>query len=548
MKIGICQLNPIMGDIAGNTQRIARILNDTASLDPDLLVFPELYLQGYPPRDLLEHKWFIRDGLSALDQLCDISRSFPNTGILTGLALPDSVPNGKGLFNSAVLIDNGCIPFHQNKSLLPSYDVFDETRYFDPAPRIEVFEYKGETLGITICEDAWNGLSIWDKHLYSFDPVEDLAKKGATLFINLSASPFHVNKESLRFKLIQSHAQKHDVPFVFVNQTGGNDELIFDGTSMVFDGDGSIRTILPSFAEAVEVIDTKDPGQKQDMPAFDKVSMVHDALILGIKDYLRKCGFNSAVVGLSGGIDSAVTCALAVEAIGASNVLGVAMPSRYSSEGSVKDAQVLAQNLGIGFKIIPIESVYSPYLQTLEPHFEGREPDTTEENLQARIRGNILMAFSNKFGSLLLATGNKSETAVGYSTLYGDMNGGLSVISDLPKTMVYEMAKYINREKEIIPQQTISKPPSAELRPNQTDQDTLPPYDVLDAILAKLIEEGASGDEIIAQGYSREQVEWVINAIKKNEYKRRQAAPGLKVSPKAFGQGRRFPIAAKYKW
>ncbi|MFW6221046.1 MAG: NAD+ synthase [Fibrobacterota bacterium] len=548
MKIGICQLNPIMGDIEGNTQRIAQILDQTAQEKPDLLVFPELYLQGYPPRDLLEHKWFIRDGLSALDRLCDLSRSFPRTGILTGIALPDALPNGKGLFNAAVLVDNGCIPFHQNKSLLPSYDVFDETRYFDSAPQISTFEYKGETLGITICEDAWNGVTMGDRNLYSFDPVEYLAEKGASLFINISASPFHVNKERQRFSLIQTHARKHKIPFVFVNQVGGNDELIFDGTSMVFDDEGEIRTMLPSFSESVRIVDTKKLAPRQQMPVFDKITMVHDALVLGIKDYLRKCGFPSALVGLSGGIDSAVTCALAVKALGAENVTGVAMPSRYSSDGSVKDAQALANNLGISFKIIPIESMYAPYLETLQPHFGNRKADVTEENLQARIRGNLLMALSNKFGSLLLATGNKSEIAVGYSTLYGDMNGGMSVISDLPKTMVYDIARHINRTTEVIPRQTITKPPSAELRPNQKDQDTLPPYDILDAILTRLIEEGASSEEIIAEGFSSEHVRWIVDAIKKNEYKRRQAATGLKVTPKAFGQGRRFPIAARYKW
>jgi NAD+ synthase (glutamine-hydrolysing) len=548
MKIALCQLNSVMGDIAGNTDRIAQTLEQTARDKPDLLVFPELFVQGYPPRDLLEHSWFIRDGLAALDRLCALSRTYPDTGLLVGVALPDHVPNGKGLFNAAVLIANGAIPFHQNKSLLPSYDVFDETRYFDPAPQVATFTFKGEVLGITVCEDAWNAQGMWEKRLYDFDPVAFLAKEGADILINISASPFHRNKEQLRFSLIRDHAKKHGLPFVFVNQTGGNDELLFDGTSAFVGADGRMHELCPAFEEAVRVIDTNAPGAAVAVPSIDQIELVHDALVVGVRDYVRKCGFQSALVGLSGGIDSAVTCALAVEALGPDQVTGVAMPSRYSSEGSVTDAQKLAGNLAIACKTIAIEPVFSELQKLLRPHFEQRQPDITEENMQSRIRGAILMSLSNKFGSLLLATGNKSEMAVGYCTLYGDMNGGLSVISDIPKTMVYELARYINRNREVIPRATISKPPSAELRPDQKDQDTLPDYEILDGILALLVEEGRSTAEAIERGFDASTVKWVAEALRKNEYKRRQAATGLKVTPKAFGSGRRFPIAARYSW
>ncbi len=548
MKIAMCQLNPVMGDIDGNTARIEETIKATASEKPDLLVFPELFIQGYPPRDLLEHRWFIRDGLAALDRLCALSRTYPDTGILTGVALPDHVPNGKGLFNAAVLVANGAIPFHQNKSLLPSYDVFDETRYFDPAPQIAAFEFKGEMLGITICEDAWNAQGMWEKRLYEFDPVAFLAREGAAVMINIAASPFHRNKEHLRFSLIRDHARRHGLPFVFVNQTGGNDELLFDGTSMFVGGDGVMHELCPPFTEAVRIIDTRNPGPTVPAPSAESIKLVHDALVMGVRDYVRKCGFSSVHIGLSGGIDSAVTCALAAAALGPEQVTGVAMPSRYSSEGSVADAKALAENLGVAMHTIPIESAYAALDAMMKPHFEGRQPGLAEENMQARIRGAIMMSLSNTFGSLVLATGNKSELAVGYCTLYGDMNGGLSVISDIPKTMVYELARFINRGGELIPRATIEKPPSAELRPDQKDQDTLPPYEALDAILALLVEQGCSTDEAIAKGHDEKTVRWVAGALRKNEYKRRQAAPGLKVTPKAFGSGRRFPIAARYKW
>jgi NAD+ synthase (glutamine-hydrolysing) len=546
MKIALCQCNPVMGDIAGNTQKLVDVFAADESRDADLLVFPELFIQGYPPRDLLEQTWFIERGTQALQTILDASRKFPDRGILFGFAMPNSRPNGKGLSNAALLVSNGTVVFQQEKSLLPAYDVFDESRYFDPAASRSVVEFKGERLGITICEDAWNEKLLWERAPYDFDPVEELAAKGATLFINLSASPFHLGKERIRFSLAQKHAQRHGRPFVLVNQTGGNDELVFDGTSMAVDENGRLRLLLPSFCESVRVVDTAAFGPEVRPPVRDPVESAYCALVAGVADYLRKCGFTKALVGLSGGIDSAVTAALAAAALGAKNVWGVTMPSRYSSEGSEGDSRALAENLGIRFSTIPIEGPFGAFTDALAPVFKGLKPDIAEENIQARVRGTILMALSNKFGHLLLSTGNKSELAVGYCTLYGDMNGGLGVISDLPKTMVYKVAHYINRDREIIPAGSMTKPPSAELRPNQKDQDTLPPYDILDRIIELFVEEGKSADQIIAQGIDEKTVAWVLDAISRSEYKRRQAAPGLKITPKAFGSGRRFPLAARY--
>jgi NAD+ synthase (glutamine-hydrolysing) len=424
--------------------------------------------------------------------------------------------------------------------------VFDETRYFDPAVSIEVFPFKEERLGISVCEDAWSTTGMWARPMYNTDPVKELAKKDASVLINISGSPYHCEKERLRFSIMQRHARDHARPFIFLNQVGGNDELIFDGNSMVFDAQGRLCVRMSAFEEEIEIVDTDRLTPLSSEPAFNTEEAMHRALVLGLRDYVSKCGFTKVLLGLSGGIDSAVSCALAVDALGADNVVGVSMPSRYSSEGSRSDAQKLAENLEIAFKQIPIEPVYESFLSLMEPHFEGKPFDFAEENMQARIRGNILMALSNKFGWLLLSTGNKSELAVGYCTLYGDMNGGLSLISDLPKLSVYALARYINRRKEIIPQAIIEKPPSAELRHDQKDQDTLPAYETLDGVLRLFVEEGKSKAEIVETGYDSATVEWIIGAIKKNEYKRRQAALGLKVTPKAFGTGRRFPVAAHY--
>ncbi|MFP4163003.1 MAG: NAD+ synthase [Chitinispirillaceae bacterium] len=548
MKIALCQLNPIVGDVRGNAEKVKRMLHETASRKPDLLLFSELFLQGYPPRDLLEKQWFIENSYSALESILEASREFPRVGILLGTARRTTLSYGKGLYNSAVLIQNGEILFEQNKSLLPAYDVFDESRYFDSSESISVVRFKNETLGISICEDAWNNGELFLSRLYDRDPVAELALKGASLIINISASPFHLGKVGLRSTIMKNHAAQHGIPFVFLNQVGGNDELIFDGNSACFDSKGNLFSQLPAFEESVRIVDTEVEENIMKIPDRDTVDCVHDALVLGLSDYVSKCGFKSVLLGLSGGIDSAVTCAVAAAALGKENVWGVAMPSRHSSEGSVKDARELADSLGVKFTVLSIEDAFAAFLNTLDPLFRNTPFGLAEENLQARIRGTLLMSLSNKFGHLLLTTGNKSESAVGYSTLYGDMNGGLGVISDLSKEMVYDLARYINRDGEVIPSDTITKPPSAELRPDQKDEDTLPPYPVLDTILNQLVEKGKSSSEVAAQGFDPRVVKWVAQRLALNEYKRRQAPPGLKVTPKAFGSGRRFPIAARYEW
>jgi len=546
MKVTLAQLNPIIGDYAGNLAKIEETLIAVAGERPDLVVFPELFLTGYPPRDLLERAWFITQAQEAVEKLLAISRRFPSIGLIVGVPLPAERTVGKGLNNTALLIENGRIVFRQNKSLLPTYDVFDEARYFDPATEIGVAPYRGEILGISICEDAWNDPELWPGRLYHGDPIATLAAAGATLMINISASPFWAGKEPIRYRLLSHHARKYAAPMVFVNQVGANDELIFDGRSLFLDRAGRPAAIFPAFAEHVQTVDVKTEATAAGYAAQPLIESVYDALLLGIRDYARKTGFRQVVLGLSGGIDSALTCCLGVAALGRENVLGVTMPGPYSSGGSVEDSRRLAENLGIRFKTIPIGEIYHAYVANLTPFFEGRAPDITEENFQARIRGNTLMALSNKFGYLVLTTGNKSELAVGYCTLYGDMSGGLAVIADVPKTMVYELARYINREREIIPEASLTKPPSAELRPNQTDQDTLPPYDVLDAILKLYVDEGRSLNEIVAAGFERATVAWVLRTVDRNEYKRWQAAPVLKVTSKAFGMGRRIPLAARY--
>ncbi len=548
MKITLAQLNPVVGDLNGNLSKLANALSQASNDSSDLLVLPELFLVGYPPKDLLERRWFIQKVKETIDKTVRLSKDYPETGILFGAPMPTGKDIGKGLFNSALLVYKGKIISVHHKSLLPTYDVFDESRYFDPAAELSLISFKREKLGISICEDAWNDPSLWPRgRFYTRDPIAELASKGASLFINISASPFEIGKEETRYRLIRNHSQRHKLPFVFVNQIGGNDELIFDGRSFCVDKNGEPIAIFPSWTEKVETIETKDSGISGRYKPQDRIESVHDALILGIRDYMRKCGFSKVVVGLSGGIDSALVCCLAKEALGGKNVLGISMPSPFSSKGSIEDSKNLANKIGIEFKTIPISSIYESYLKTLEEYFQGKEFDVTEENVQARIRGNILMAFSNKFGYLVLSTGNKSELAVGYCTLYGDMSGGLSVLSDVPKTIVYDLANYINRQSEIIPLQIIKKAPSAELKPNQSDQDTLPPYSILDKILHLYIEEESSPEEIIKMGFDPETVKWVVKTVERNEYKRSQAAPGLKVTSKAFGVGRRMPIAAKHE-
>ncbi|HUK92615.1 MAG TPA: NAD+ synthase, partial [Methanomicrobiales archaeon] len=457
---------------------------------------------------------------------------------------------GRGLYNSALLIRGGKLLFTQHKSLLPTYDVFDEARYFDPAPSVEVARFGDQVLGISICEDAWNDPGLQPRRgSYPSDPQEVLAGKGATILINISASPFHAGKDAVRYGIFRGLARKYRVPVVFVNQVGGNDELIFDGRSMAFDAKAGLSTLLPAFGEAEVTVDVHRPAASP--LAFqpqDETGSVFQALVLGLRDYVRKCGFSSVVVGLSGGVDSAVVCCLAREALGRDHVLGVTMPGPYSSPGSVGDSRALVQNLGIRLAEIPITPIYDAYRRALGDRLGGGgEVTVALENIQARIRGNLLMALSNEAGYLVLSTGNKSELAVGYCTLYGDMSGGLAVISDVPKTMVYRLARYINRDGPVIPEAILAKPPSAELRPGQKDVDSLPPYEVLDPILHLYIDENRSPREIAGEGFDPATVSWVVKTVDRNEYKRRQAAPGLRVTPKAFGMGRRIPIAARYQ-
>lgn len=546
MKVAICQIDPIVGDIEGNTKKLENIVSQYCD-NIDLVVFPELYITGYPPRDLLEKRSFIEQSVRAIKEICTFSKKYHETGILFGAPLPTGKNTGKGLYNSALLVYKGEIIFTQHKSLIPTYDVFDESRYFDPAEDVEVVKFKKEILGISICEDAWNDPQLWGKRLYNRDPIEILAKKGATLFINISSSPFYAGKDKIRYKVISTHAKKHKIPFIYVNLVGGNDELIFDGKSLFLNGEGKVIEILPSFQENIKIVDTAQLTNIKHYIPENEIEAIYKALILGIKDYMYKCNFQKAVIGISGGIDSAVTCCLAVEALGNKNVIGVCMPSEYTSRESIEYSQKLASNLGIELKIIPITSIYKSYIETLQiPLGFGKEIETAMENIQARIRGNILMAFSNKYGYLVLSTGNKSELATGYCTLYGDMTGGLAVISDVPKTTIYKLAEYINRNMEVIPVGIIKRAPTAELKPGQTDQDTLPPYDILDQILHYYIEEGYSSEQIKKLNFDPAIVDWVIKTVNKNEYKRYQAPPGLKVTSKAFGIGRRIPIAAKY--
>ena len=546
MKITLAQLNPVVGDVRGNLGKVVATLRQEHQ-NTDLIVFTELFLVGYPPRDLLEKPALLRQVQEALDHLVELSARYPDTGILVGAPQPTGRDTGKGLCNCAVLIYRGEVRLRQAKSLLPTYDVFDETRHFDPAGEVTVVPFKDEILGISICEDAWYDPELWFRRLYAVDPIQVEALQGATVLINISASPFQVGKEELRHRLLQPHARKYGVPLVYVNQVGGNDELIFDGRSLALDKAGETIAVLPGFREAVVTVDLAQPGTPGRYRPQEPIATVHEALVLGLKDYLGKCGFKRAVVGLSGGVDSAVTCCLAAAALGRENVLGVLMPSPYTSRDSIDDSLSLARNLGVETRLIPITPIYESYREALEGPLGLGAIEVTLENIQARIRGNILMAISNKEGHMVLSTGNKSELAVGYCTLYGDMSGGLGVLADVPKTMVYELAAYLNRGREIIPVQIIEKAPSAELRPDQKDQDTLPPYDILDRIMNHYLTEGRAYDDIVKLGFEPETVQWVIRTIDRSEYKRRQAAPGLKITSKAFGMGRRIPIAAKFE-
>ncbi|MCU1332953.1 MAG: NH(3)-dependent synthetase [Candidatus Angelobacter sp.] len=543
MKIALGQINPTIGDFTGNSKKIIEFSRQALALGAEMILFPELAVCGYPPRDLVEKPAFVERNQQVVNE---IAQAVPQLTIICGFVSPAKVETGKSVMNSAAVLRQGAVQFVQSKMLLPTYDVFDELRYFDPAESQKLLPLGGKEFALTICEDAWNDKHFWPRRLYRVDPVDELLHAGGNVVLNISASPFHLGKRELRRQMLETIARDNNVPVLFVNQVGGNDSLIFDGSSMVIAPDSRIVAQAKSFEEDLVIFDTDTMrGDMHDHVAVGSAS-AYAALVLGTGDYVRKCGFSKVVIGLSGGIDSALTAAIAVDALGKENVTGIAMPSQYSSEHSVKDARELACKLGIRFEVIAIGDVFDGYRKALSPLFAGVPEDVAEENLQSRIRGNILMAFSNKFGALVLTTGNKSELAVGYCTLYGDMVGGLGVISDVPKTMVYELSRYVNSLKPVIPKSTIDKPPSAELRPGQKDSDTLPPYEVLDNILEDYVEDYRTAEQIAANhGYEVQLVRAVIRMIERSEYKRQQAAPGLKITPKAFGFGRRFPIAQK---
>ena len=543
MKIALAQFNPTVGDFAGNTTRILALAERAKERGADLAVFSELCICGYLPQDLLERPAFIDRNQKELKQLA-AKIALP---AIVGFVSKNKKGTGNGIANKAALIGGGKILFEQSKMLLPTYDVFDESRYFQPAAAQTVFAFGDEKLGITICEDVWNDKNFWAVRRYDRDPVTELAAQGTSVIINISASPYTIDKRSLRVDMLRSIALSHQLPIVYVNQVGGNDSLIFDGASVALTLDGKVAAQAAAFEEDLVLFDTATGQGEIHVQPPEEIAYAFRALVLGTRDYVHKCRFEKTLVGLSGGIDSAVVAAIAVQALGAENVLGVSMPGPYSSEGSKEDAQAVAHNLGIKLTTIPISPVFDAYRNALKPVFGTRKPDVTEENIQARIRGNYLMALSNKFGSMVLSTGNKSELAVGYCTLYGDMAGGLAVISDVPKLMVYELAKFINRQREIIPQATIEKPPSAELRPNQKDEDSLPPYDVLDRILKAYIEDLRSPQEIADKyGFEIKMVREIALLVDRTEYKRKQAAPGLKITSRAFGFGRPFPIAQRF--
>ena len=539
MKIAIAQINTTVGDFNGNSDKIIDFWHQADKSGAEIVVFPELALCGYPPRDLLLKKTFLIENELAIDQLA--KRGGKAVAVI-GFASKNDNGSGRPARNSAAVLQNGQILATCHKSLLPTYDVFDEDRYFEPAKSVKPIEILNKKIGITICEDIWNDdVFIHDRN-YDRKPADELAATGSEFLLNLSASPWSLGKEHSRHILLSQLSAKHGLPIVYCNLVGGNDELVFDGGSQYYNKHGVLSANATMFSEDLLIVDTEKTKPKSNNTDDDNAKIFY-ALSLGVKDYLHKCGFQSAVIGLSGGIDSAVTAAIAVEALGCENVRGVAMPSQYSSQGSLDDAESLAKSLNIQYDIVPIEPIFEKLKSQLKVIFDGCAEDTTEENMQARIRGNILMSMSNKFGSLLLTTGNKSELAVGYCTLYGDMCGGLAVISDLPKTRVYSLAKWINRKQEIIPEPTICKPPSAELRPDQIDQDSLPDYEVLDDILDSYIVNGSDAETIISSGHDSATVKRMIRLINNNEYKRRQAAPGIKVTSKAFGVGRRIPVA-----
>ena len=544
MKIALGQINPTVGDFSGNANKIIEFSRRARAAGAGLILFPELSVCGYPPRDLVERPTFVAKNRQTVDR---IAAETVGIGVICGLVTPAKAETGKSVMNSAVLLQDGKQAFLQSKMLLPTYDVFDEMRNFAPARHQELFDFCGNRMALTICEDAWNDKHFWNKRrLYGFDPVEALVRAGGNFVLNISASPFWLGKREFRREMLASIARNDKVPVVMVNQVGGNDSLLFDGSSLVLNQEGKVIAQGKSFEEDIVYFDsTSLEGELHEQIEGEEAS-AYAALVLGTRDYVRKCGFGKVIVGLSGGIDSALTATIATEAMGAENVIGVGMPGPYSSPGSIEDARTLAKNLGVRFELLPITEIYKSYRSTLKEVFAGLKEDVTEENLQSRARGSLLMALSNKLNAIVLSTGNKSEIAVGYCTLYGDMVGGLAVISDVPKTMVYRISRYVNSRRAVIPEASLEKPPSAELRPDQKDSDSLPPYEVLDVILEDYVEELHSPAEIARErGFDAELVQRVIRMVDRAEYKRQQAAPGIKISAKAFGYGRRLPIAAK---
>jgi len=544
VRIALGQINPTVGDFENNAAKIIDCAQRARDGGAELVVFSELCVCGYPPRDLVEKRAFVEANCRSASQIAESARGM---ALIVGLVTPAQSETGKSVMNSAALLRDGRVEQIQSKMLLPTYDVFDEMRNFAPAKCQQVIPFGGRKLALTVCEDAWNDKHFWDRRLYGIDPVEMLMGAGANFVINISASPFHVGKREFRTSMLAAIAREYKAPLVMVNQVGGNDQLVFDGSSLALGPDGRVVAQAKSFEEDLVFFDTETLAGDLHPQIEGAEASAYAALVLGTRDYVRKCGFARVIIGLSGGIDSALTACIAVDALGAENVTGVGMPGPYSSPGSLDDARALAANLGIRFETLPIGTVFDDFRQTLRPAFAGRREDVTEENIQARIRGTLLMALSNKFGALVLTTGNKSELAVGYCTLYGDMVGGMAVISDVPKTMVYRLARFVNSRRPVIPQATLEKPPSAELRPNQTDQDTLPPYEVLDTILEDYIEDLKTPEQIAAERhYDLALVRRVARMVERSEYKRQQAAPGIKITEKAFGMGRRFPIAQKF--
>ena len=543
MKIALGQINPTVGDFSGNAAKMIGFATQARAAGAGLILFPELSVCGYPPRDLVERPSFVASNQETAEKIAAETRGI---AVICGLVTAAEAETGKSVMNSAALLKEGGIAFVQSKMLLPTYDVFDEMRNFAPAKSQSLFSFCGKQMALTICEDAWNDKHFWHKRLYAADPVEALVQAGGNFVLNISASPFWLGKREFRREMLATIARQDKVPVVLVNQVGGNDSLVFDGSSLVLNSAGQVVAQGKSFEEDLIYFDSdRLTGEMHEQIEGEEAS-AYAALVLGTRDYVRKCGFRQVIVGLSGGIDSALTACIAAEALGPENVIGVGMPGPYSSSGSVDDARSLAQNLGIRFELLCIAEIFESYRKTLQEVFAGRKEDATEENIQARTRGVLLMALSNKFEAIVLSTGNKSELGVGYCTLYGDMAGGLAVISDVPKTLVYRLSRYVNSQRPVIPQASLEKPPSAELRPDQKDIDSLPPYEILDPILEEYVEDSHTAEQIAADhGYDLALVQRVLQMVDRSEYKRQQAAPGLKISPKAFGSGRRFPIAAK---